>query len=140
MLERHQAAVDSDRQYDSLKEAINEVASELHIWRVQAPFPEKELEQEVLLKIYNKMTAFCTKFCTVFPVYSTCCEDFRFGEFCKIEKGELEIHPLRNFHIYMREILLSLKPFFLGAKIITVIFQLPERRFLDEFREIKRGL
>ena len=140
MLERHQAAVESDRLYDSLKDAINEVASELHVWREQAPFVDKVPEQEILLKIFNKMTVFCTKFCAVFPVYSACCEDFRFGEFVKIEQGELEIHPLRNFHIYMREILRSLKPFFFGAKIISVIFQLPENRFLEEFREIKRDL
>jgi hypothetical protein len=126
--------------YDDLREALNTVADELQVWRDQAPFEDKDSEQDCLQKILNKLVNFCNKFCIIFPFYKHLCEDFRFGEFVKIEAGELQIHPLRNFHVYMIEIVRALKPIFFGAKVITVLFQLPEKRFLDEFRDIKRNL
>jgi hypothetical protein len=62
------------------------------------------------------------------------------GEAVKMEKGELEFVPLLNLQTYLIHILISLKEFYFGAKVIAAFFQLPRKRFIQEFRRVKNSL
>ena len=140
MLERHEAAVDSDKIFSDLQDAINSVADLLQAWDENESDETEAGKQRRLLEIFTRMNKFCTEFVSVFPFYEHACDDFRYGEFMKIGTADLTIHPFKNFQTYMVDILRSLKPLFLGAKVITVLFQLPRDRFLSEFRQIRKNL
>ena len=140
MLERHEAAVASDKIFTDLQDAINKIADLLHAWDARDKTLSEEDKQEKLLKIFTTTNAFCDQLVSVFPIYEHACNDFRYGEFMKISSGDLAIHPFKNFQTYMVDILRSLKPLFLGAKVITVLFQLPRKRFLSEYKQIRRDI
>jgi hypothetical protein len=140
MLERHEAAVASDKVFSDLQDAVNKVADLLQAWD---KYENKETDSEKQLRlqeIFTKSNMFCEQLTSVFPFYEHVCNDFRYGEFMKIGTGDLAIHPFKNFQTYMVEVLRSLKPLFLEAKVITVLFQLPRKRFLTEYKQIKREL
>ena len=139
MLERHEAAVVSDKIFTDLQDSINKVADLLQAWDARKE-QDAETSQKYLQKIFVQTNAFCDHFVSVFPFYEHACNDFRYGEFVKINDSKLEIHPFKNFQTYMVDVLRSLKPLFLGAKIITVLFQLPRKRFLSEYKQMKREI
>ncbi len=140
LLERHNAAVESDRLFTNLQDAANRVAHDLQAWDDRNMEASPAEEQEALKVIYEKCTEFCATLVNTFPIYKHICQDFLYGEFIKISRNGLEIHPFKNFQTYMVEVLRSLKPFFLGAKTITVLFQHPRKRFLSEFQNIKQNI
>ena len=140
MLERHEAAVASDKIFTDLQDAVNSVANLLQAWDTASNNESEAQKQERLSNVFKQMNLFCEKLVSVFPFYEHACNDFRYGEFMKIGSGELQIHPFKNFQTYMVEVLRSLKPLFLGSKVITVLFQLPRKRFLTEFKQMKSDL
>jgi hypothetical protein len=140
VLQRHEASVDSDKEYEMLKEEANKVASRIGDYRSNAPFLYVPDEQDCLKKIFDSLAEFGDKFGEIFPIYRPVCQDFRLGEAGKMERGELEFTPLRNFHTYLIHILRSLKEFYFGAKVITAFFQLPRNRFIQEFRRVQNSL
>ena len=140
VLERHEASVESDNEFEMLQQEANKVAAEIEKYKSDAPFINPRDEQDCLKNILNSLSSFGDNFSDKFPIYRPLWQDFRMGEEAKLEKEELEFHPLLNFQSYLIHILRSLREFYLGAKIITAFFELPRRRFVQELRQIRHSL
>lgn len=135
--ERHQAAVNSDRQQDHLISALKDSADALAVYTKQSPFTNKTEEQECLGKILSKLLNFCDIFVDLFPLYKLAFEEAMEGERRRQELQILTFTTLKNFQSYAVAVTRSLRPFFLGCKVMSVMFEISPEEFnrqLNSFR------
>jgi hypothetical protein len=134
---RHEAAVTSDRQQEQIVRKLKESADALDVYRKQSPFTNKQEEQDCLGKILTKILDFCDFFISIFPLYKHAFEEAMEGERRRRLDNKLKFCTLKNFQAYAVALARSLRPFFLGCKVMSVMFEISPEEFntqLNNFR------
>ena len=134
---RHSAAVASDRQKDQIFSKLKDSADALEIYKKQSPFLEPQEEQDCLGKILSKILDFCDFFTSIFPLYKHAFEETMEGERMRRLENKLKFITLKNFQAYAVALVRSLRPFFLGCKVMSVMFEIPSEEFNRELNNFR---